>query len=64
MGERNIATDYIMFNGISKMIEHINNIDGEQLNQLESLENYYTKNYGHRGECLLRKLSMIRNDLY
>ncbi|WP_099192075.1 hypothetical protein [Tepidibacter mesophilus] len=64
MGERNIGADYIMFNGISEMIDSINNINEEQLNQLESLANYYTKNYGHRGEYLLRKLSMIKNNLY
>ncbi|SHG91838.1 hypothetical protein [Tepidibacter thalassicus] len=62
MKNTDIIADFLMFNDISKKINNVNSRDKENLILLEQLVEQYIKNYGKKGNCLLRKLSLIKDN--
>ncbi|SHK34451.1 hypothetical protein [Tepidibacter formicigenes] len=62
MKNTDIISNFLMFNEISKKINNANSRDKENLVLLEQLVEHYIENYGKKGNCLLRKLSLIKDN--
>ncbi|WFD08781.1 hypothetical protein [Tepidibacter hydrothermalis] len=63
MMEIDTTVDFLLFNGISNILNRSIDVNGEDIANLEGLVDYYVKNHGQQTYCLLRKLSMLKNKI-
>lgn len=61
MKNQKIESDFLMFNGISKLINNYNNLDEDEVEYLKYVIDNYIKKSSFQEECLLKKLDIIKD---
>lgn len=61
MKDEKTTSDFLMFNGISKLINNYNDLDSDEVEYLKYLINNYVEKSSYQEECLLKKIDILKD---